>query len=231
MSPVLGFSTATALAAATKSLVSVCTRPTRASTLEIPQLVRSELRCTLHASDDDYVVVAPPTDAATLTPAPWQLAPAVCYAIATFSNELGRGNFNIATYVTPCGLGLLPRFAVALYVGTLSWTTVRQTGLARLVLLTEKHAELVPLFGKRCGREVDKVAEALALGFEVSETDDGVPFLPDSLGFIDVKVDQWVDCGDHELAICSTIKHASLDHEDSAVLTTTYLREHGYVGE
>jgi flavin reductase (DIM6/NTAB) family NADH-FMN oxidoreductase RutF len=181
-------------------------------------------------SDEDIRVLASPSFNVPSTPAPWQLIPSVCYAVATYSNELGRGNFNIATYVTPCGLGTSPKFAVAFYVGTLSWTTVKQTGVARLVVLAERHAALVPLFGRRCGRDVDKLREALTLGFDVSETDDRVPFLPDSPGFVDIKVDEWIDCGDHELAVCSTMKFRSLrDEVDIPVLTTSFLHKRSYI--
>jgi flavin reductase (DIM6/NTAB) family NADH-FMN oxidoreductase RutF len=162
---------------------------------------------------------------ANVSPAatPWQLAPAPVYAICTTSSEIGRPNMNILTYITPCGLGPSPRFAVALLEGTLTWVSVKQTGSARLMLLAEGHAELVPVLGQLSGRDVDKIAEVRALGYEVQESQDGVPFLPGSLGYMDVVVDEWIDCGDHELAVCSTVGYRLLAH-DKKPLTTGFLR-------
>jgi flavin reductase (DIM6/NTAB) family NADH-FMN oxidoreductase RutF len=136
---------------------------------------------------------------------------------------------NIATYVTPCGLGSSPKFAVALYVGTLTWVNVKQRGRARLALLSEMHLPLVTLFGKASGRDIDKVSEALNLGFEVDYTDDDVPFLRDGPGYVDVRVDSWIDCGDHELAICSTVSSTESTPASSsdAIMTTGFLRERG----
>jgi flavin reductase (DIM6/NTAB) family NADH-FMN oxidoreductase RutF len=159
----------------------------------------------------------------------WARAPVPVYSVCTASSEVGRGNLNIATYVTPCGLGAAPKFAVALYVGTLTWVNVKQTGRARLALLAEKHLPLVALFGGTSGRAVDKCAEAVAMGFDVAYTEGGVPFLADGPGFVDVVVDSWVDCGDHELAICATVSSTELGAAGAAgaVLTTALLREQG----
>jgi flavin reductase (DIM6/NTAB) family NADH-FMN oxidoreductase RutF len=190
------------------------------------QVQRNFTRASLKSADDGGSARKVISDRnASVSPAatPWQLAPAPVYAICTTSSEIGRPNMNILTYITPCGLGPSPRFAVALLVGTLTWVSVKQTGCARLMLLAEGHAELVPLLGQLSGRDVDKIAEVRALGYEVQESQDGVPFLPGSLGYMDVVVDEWIDCGDHELAICSTIGYRLLAHNQKP-LTTGFLR-------
>lgn len=170
------------------------------------------------------------------TPAPaqktfWANVPAPVYSACTFSSEVGHGNFNVLTYCTPLGLGATPKWAVALYVGTLTWTNVKQLGVVRLVVLAEHHAPLVGLFGKTSGRVIDKTTEARDMGFNVVTSEDGVPYLTDSPGYVDLVVDQWVDCGDHELAICSTISSVQSGSDDveyhSPVLTTGKLREMG----
>lgn len=162
----------------------------------------------------------------------WARAPVPVYSVGTLSAELGRGNLNVATYVTACGLGDAPRLAVALYVGTLTWVNVKQRGRARLSLLSEKHLPLVTLFGKASGRDIDKVAEALRMGFDVRCEEYGMPFVADGLGYVDVEVETWVDCGDHELAICSTKGSVELletvrEEGPDAVMTTGYLRKRG----
>jgi flavin reductase (DIM6/NTAB) family NADH-FMN oxidoreductase RutF len=155
---------------------------------------------------------------------PWQLASSPVYAVCTTSAEVGRANMSIATYTTPCGRGTSPKFAVSLRVGTLTWVSVRQTRRARLMLLAEGHAELVPILGQLSGRDVDKVAEVRALGYEVRTSKDGVPFLPGALGYVDVVVDQWIDATDHELAICSVVNHLLL-HQEHRPLSTGFLRD------
>jgi flavin reductase (DIM6/NTAB) family NADH-FMN oxidoreductase RutF len=192
----------------------------------VAQFQRNFARASLKSADDGSSArkVISDRDAGTVTGStPWQLAPAPVYAICTTSSEIGRPNMNILTYTTPCGLGPSPRFAVALLVGTLTWVSVKQTGNARLMLLAEGHAELVPLLGQLSGRDVDKIAEVRALGHEVQESHDGVPFLPGSLGYMDVVVDEWIDCGDHELAVCSTVGYRLLAHNQKP-LTTGFLR-------
>lgn len=138
---------------------------------------------------------------------------------------------NVLTYCTPLGLGPAPKWAVALYVGTLTWTSVKQLGKVRLAMMSEHHATLVGLFGRTSGRVVDKLTEAAQMGFNVDTTEDGVPYLADSPGYIDLVVNQWVDCGDHELAICSTASTAELNSGtsdgESPVLTTGKLRDMG----
>jgi hypothetical protein len=125
----------------------------------VAQFQRNFARASLKSADDGSSArkVISDRDAGTVTGStPWQLAPAPVYAICTTSSEIGRPNMNILTYTTPCGLGPSPRFAVALLVGTLTWVSVKQTGNARLMLLAEGHAELVPLLGQLSGRDVDK---------------------------------------------------------------------------
>lgn len=162
---------------------------------------------------------------------PWQLVSTPVYTVCTYSSELGRGNMNLLTYMSPCGLGTKPKFSVALYVGTLTWVTVKQMRRLRVAFLTENHAPLFALLGKQSGRDVDKVTEARSLGYDIAMTSDKVPYPRDSLGYVDLTVDNWIDAGDHEIAICSTVSHETFQHDDkqiAAALTTGHLRENGY---
>jgi flavin reductase (DIM6/NTAB) family NADH-FMN oxidoreductase RutF len=208
------------------------TSPSKTRQCGTPCRPRRRPAASLNISDKDKpetATVVQKQGAATLPSSgapntPWQLASSPVYVVCTTSAEVGRANMSIATYTTPCGLGASPKFALSLLVGTLTWVSVRQTRRARLMLLAEGHAELVPILGQLSGRDVDKVAEVRALGYDVKTSEDGVPFLPGALGYVDLVVDQWIDAGDHELAICSVIGQLLL-HQDHKPLTTGYLRD------
>lgn len=159
---------------------------------------------------------------------PWKNPSVPVYTASCYSTELARGNFNIVTYAMPCSIGVHPRWAVALYVGTLTWATVQKTGKLRLGVLAARHAALVDVFGRAGGRELDKPAEAQALGFRVGVTVDRVPYLMDSAGYIDLAVEQWVPCGDHDLAVCDMTGSESLAPDDAGdELSTGTLRALG----
>lgn len=137
---------------------------------------------------------------------------------------------NIATYTTPLSIGASPTFALSLLRGTLTWVNAKQLRRARLTLLSESHLPLVTLFGRSSGRDVDKVASARDMGFAIGTTTDGVPFLEDAQGYVDLHVEDWVECGEHELAICSTEGFTELGDGGGgrdAVMTTAFLREKG----
>lgn len=206
---------------------STCVRPARPTSVRAnhlhAQLGNGE-KSQNRQNDGSSQVTCDPT-------APWQQVSTPVHSVCTYSSELGRGNMNLLTYMSPCGIGPRPKFAVALYIGTLTWVSAKQKGKIRVSFLTENHAPLFSLFGKRSGRDVDKVAEAREMGFNISCTNDGVPFPSDCIGYVDLSVDQWIDLDDHELAICSTVSHRTLVPStgiNPTALTTGYLRANGY---
>lgn len=157
---------------------------------------------------------------------PWASPSVPVYTISTYNKDLQRGNFNIATYLTPCALKPPQKYVIALYVDTLTWKTVKATSRLRLSIMSERHKNLLELFGKTSGYQVDKVLEAKTRGFSLGETGDNVPYLVDSAGYVDLIVDQWTPCGDHDLAFCSVVSTRILADADP-VLTTGALRDAG----
>lgn len=100
----------------------------------------------------------------------------------------------------------------------------RQTGALRLVLLPASHAALVDVFGRASGRDVDKHRVVERMGFDVALCGRGVPYF-EGVGYVDLAVEQWVDCDEHEMAVCGTV--AVVDGRQDEVLTTGLLREMG----
>lgn len=192
----------------------------------LPSSSAAPARSPSHRAQLQLSASAPASASATSKPSPrpWALAPAPVYTLITTSRELGRPNFNIATYVTPLSLGALPRFAASLLRTSLTYVNARQTGAMRLVLLPASHAALVDVFGRASGRDVDKLGVAEEMGFAVALCGRGVPFF-EGVGYVDLDVEQWVDCDEHDMAVCGTV--AVVEGRQGEVLTTGLLREMG----
>jgi len=168
---------------------------------------------------------------------PYSLLSTPVYALATAAGP-GRADstLSLVTYAAP--ISLKPRrYAVGLYVGTLSHANFLATGAGLLQILAEQHAPLLPLLGKCSGRDVDKAAAAAAAGHAVGwrcflSSGDApgeleVPMLEGAVGWMLLRpAAPLVPAGDHVVAICDVAAFGTL-HASSPPLYTARLRELG----
>ena len=145
---------------------------------------------------------------------------------------------NIVTYCSAVAISPVRKYAIGLYVGTLSWENFKRTGVGVLQLLNENHIGLVDLLGKQSGRDVDKL-ETLARKHDmrIEEWHD-IPILSGCSGALLVRLAKEEDeigkekhlslisCGDHEVAICDVVDSYCGD-KATPLLTTGILRERG----
>lgn len=135
---------------------------------------------------------------------------------ATTSGE--RRNANIATWVMQAALGG-SRLVVALYKVDYTIELVRESGLLNVNLLAQEQTGLIRKLGQQSGREKDKFVR---LPYALDER--GCPYLTEAVGYVQCRVLDSVDAGDHELFVCEVLKQVVL-HAGKTVLTNDYLKE------
>ncbi len=135
-------------------------------------------------------------------------------SVAGVGTSTQRQNANIATWVMQTALGG-SRLAVALYKVDYSIELVRESGLLNVNLLAQDQTGLI----QQSGRDVDKFAR---LPHAYDER--GCPYLTESVGYVQCRVLNSVDGGDHEVFICEVLKQIVL-HPGKTVLTNDYLKE------
>mmetsp|Transcript_9188 Transcript_9188/g.14701 ORF Transcript_9188/g.14701 Transcript_9188/m.14701 type:complete len:225 (+) Transcript_9188:179-853(+) len=172
----------------------------------------------------------------TTTPA---LLDVPTYSLATL-NEDGSTNMNILTYATPVSIAPTRVWTMGLYKDTLSDENLRRTGVCVLQLLTDQHADAVPLLGGTSGRDVDKRLGCAKLGMEWEDLNDkhGFQVLPGCASYIKLTVEGGVvDAGSHFIVpFCEVSDMYSSqvngDGEQTAShLSTGKLREWGVITE
>lgn len=108
---------------------------------------------------------------------------------------------------------------VALYKPDYSITLAKESGILNLHWLGQDFTRHLTLLGRKSGREVGKL---LKIKHEADFR--GCPVLLDAIGCLHLQVINWVDGGDHELAICRVEKQTWLCPKKE-VLRLSYLRE------
>jgi len=139
-------------------------------------------------------------------------------AVADPGTPLQRQNANIATWVMQTALGG-SRLAVALYKVDYTVELVRQSGLLNVNLLAQDQTSLIRKLGRQSGRTVDKFVR-LPHAYD----DRGCPYLTEAVGYVQCRVLDSVDGGDHDVFICEVIKQVVLN-PGKTVLTNDYLKE------
>ncbi|KAF8066304.1 BZW1 [Scenedesmus sp. PABB004] len=134
---------------------------------------------------------------------PYALLSTPVYSLASRGAAPGsRATLNMITYASPIALRPRRKFALGLYVQSLTYANVKETGRAVLQILPQTAAALTQLLGKTSGRDADKVAELAALGWAVTE-EFGLPVLADAIGVVDLRVEtDFIPAGDHEVVVC-----------------------------
>ncbi|KAI8470247.1 MAG: hypothetical protein J3K34DRAFT_421063 [Monoraphidium minutum] len=148
------------------------------------------------------------------------------YSLSSRGAGGGAPTLNIVTYASPVAIAPVRKYAVGLYVGTLSWQNVKETGHCALQILQQSHSSLVPLLGKRSGRDVDKLAEVERLGFSLKDAF-GLPVLADAAGILELRVSSdFIPCGDHDVVVCDVVAWRDAAGP-RAPLYTAYLKQTG----
>ncbi|KAG1662946.1 hypothetical protein FOA52_006699 [Chlamydomonas sp. UWO 241] len=137
---------------------------------------------------------------------------------------------NLVTYAAP--VSIKPRrYALGLYLGTLSHANFKQTGRGLLQVLRARHAPLFNLLGKTSGRDVDKLAAIKESGFSVQAHASGLHVLSDAACAMELQaMSDFIPCGDHEVVICDVVGYENgVDCTPEDALYTAYLRQEGYM--
>ena len=154
----------------------------------------------------------------------WNRSPAGVWSLVT-TDKADRPNMNICSYVSAVSMD--PKLLmVAVYKGTQTRDNVRDGSAVLMQLLTEDQAHFVRLLGKQSGRNVDKVARLTQRG--LLSYAKSLPFLIDAAGYITGTIDSIHKInGDHDLVVIRVGTTKTLSSQP--VLTTEYLRQHGYI--
>ncbi|MBO0950185.1 flavin reductase family protein [Fibrella forsythiae] len=138
-------------------------------------------------------------------------------SVAGVGTSAQRQNANIATWVMQTALGG-SRLAVALYKVDYTIDLVRESGLLNVNLLAQDQTGLIRKLGRQSGRDVDKFTR---LPHAYDER--GCPYLTEAVGYVQCRVLDSVDGGDHAVFICDVLKQVVLN-PGKAVLTNDYLK-------
>lgn len=143
------------------------------------------------------------------------------HSITTATSD-GRRNANIAMWLTQTAMGG-KMLCVALDKTDHTLELVQESGLLNVSLLAEDQTNLISRLGRKSGRDTDKFKN---LAFEMDER--GCPYLTEAVGYVQCKVRDYADGGDHTIVICEVLKQIIL-HPDKPVMTHHFLREKGLV--
>ncbi len=143
------------------------------------------------------------------------------HSITTTTTD-GRKNANIAMWVMQTAMGG-KMLCVALDKKDHTLKLVKESGILNVNLLAEEQIRLIAKLGRQSGRDVDKFKN---LPYLVDER--GCPYLTEAVGYVQCRVTDYADGGDHELVICEVLKQIVL-HPDKPVMTHDFLRERGLV--
>jgi flavin reductase (DIM6/NTAB) family NADH-FMN oxidoreductase RutF len=140
---------------------------------------------------------------------------------------------NIVTYCSAVAISPVRKYAIGLYVGTLSWENFKRSGVGVLQVLNQNHAGIVGLLGTQSGRDVNKMEVLQGRPHGLGLLDwHGIPILKGCSAGLLVRLSsdqqQLIPCGDHELALCDVIDCYCGD-TTAPLLTTGALREQGII--
>jgi flavin reductase (DIM6/NTAB) family NADH-FMN oxidoreductase RutF len=123
----------------------------------------------------------------------------------------GRPAGCLVTYVTPASVtAARPRLVVLTSHENLTHELVERSGVLAVHPLARGQEEWVRHFGFQSGRTVDKFA---ALAWQPGET--GAPLLADAVGWLEGRVLDSMDCGDHTARLVDPL--AAALHDPDAV--------------
>jgi flavin reductase (DIM6/NTAB) family NADH-FMN oxidoreductase RutF len=126
--------------------------------------------------------------------------------VVTTAHE-GRPAGCLVTYLTPASIAAArPRLVVLTSHENLTHELLERSGVLAVHPLARGQEEWVRHFGFQSGREVDKFA---GLSWQPGET--GTPLLADALGWVEGRVLDSMDCGDHTARLVEPLAAALRD--------------------
>jgi flavin reductase (DIM6/NTAB) family NADH-FMN oxidoreductase RutF len=126
--------------------------------------------------------------------------------VLTTAHE-GRPAGCLVTYVTPASItAARPRLVVLTSHENLTHEVVEQSGVVALHPLARGQEDWVRLFGFRSGRDEDKFER---VAWAAGET--GAPILSDALGYVEGRILDSLDCGDHTARLVEPVAAALRD--------------------
>ncbi len=134
----------------------------------------------------------------------------------------GRKDGCFVSFVAPASLDP-QRMLVLTSHENLTHDIVDASGVLAVHILGSGNLAWVELFGHKTGREVDKFA-----GLTWREGMTGSPLLPDAVGWVEGRVLQSLDCGDHTARLVEPLS-AVLNDTQARPLTIFELFERGLV--
>lgn len=152
----------------------------------------------------------------------WNRVDLPIYSVSSVSSD-GVPNMNICTYAS--AVSMQPkRFMVAIYEGTKTLENVRASNRMLLQVLSVKNLHRVRRLGFSSGNEKEKLH---GMDNELLEFKDGLMYLNECVGFMELEVIQWIDAGDHVMALCNM--KSSKNVTEYEAMTLNDLREKGII--
>ncbi len=151
---------------------------------------------------------------------PWNRVDGPVYSLSTKDDLVA--NMNICTYVTAVSLKH-KKYMISVYKNTKTLKNLQKTNCALLQFLSKKQIGYVTRFGKQSGFTRDKLKK---LQPELSYLN-GYAYLKDSLAVIELRVDDFIDVGDHILAVCSVGFYKNISRGEPLMLSD--LRKKGLI--
>ena len=152
---------------------------------------------------------------------PWNRINLPVYSVST-TDENGKCNMNICTYATQ--ISMHPkRFAVAVYPNTKTFENIQTSSRFLLQILSTDNIHQARLLGKQSGLKIDKHRRLTHL----LSIHQGLYFLNNVLGFVELEVEEWKNVGDHFLALCNVISYKNVAPGEN--LSLYNLRQSGIV--
>jgi flavin reductase (DIM6/NTAB) family NADH-FMN oxidoreductase RutF len=124
------------------------------------------------------------------------------------SCHAGQRSGQVATWVMPASL--IPerlRLVVTLSPSNATTAIIRQSRELVIQLLAADQAELMFTFGYYSSRDYDKFA-----GLDLQSSPAGLPILPETCGWAECQVKEWLDLGDRHLLIVDVVEQAYNPH-------------------
>jgi flavin reductase (DIM6/NTAB) family NADH-FMN oxidoreductase RutF len=145
-----------------------------------------------------------------------------CVVTTTYE---GRPAGCLVTYLTPASItARRPRLVVLTSHENLTHELVGRSGVLAVHPLARGQDEWVRRFGLQSGRDVDKFAD---LPWQPGET--GAPLLDDALGWVEGRVLDSMDCGDHTARLVEPLG-AALRDPDAVPLRAAEIYARGLDG-
>lgn len=121
--------------------------------------------------------------------------------LVTSADGETRGGFIATTVMRASIVESMPRHLITVNKRHHTHGLIESSGAFAMHLIDETQLDLIWRFGIQSGRDVDKLA---GLQFVIGET--GSPLLPESLAWLDCRVEASIDSGDRTIYLAAVVK-------------------------